>query len=568
MMKPISSKIKEYPLWSFDIETFGNKNSFLMGSIYGSGLKKTFWDKEKMLDFLCNSYNKFSSGYICATNLGFDMTALLDKTEHLKSFFPIIKNSRIISAKIKLDSFRKLRFLDTLNYAPFSVEKWGKLLNLPKLEKPPFLGERPHSAKEKGYLEKYNMQDSKITYEAMRFLQKNFNSLGAKLKITIASTAMDLFKRKYLKEAWYHPQRLLIEYLFKGYYGGRCEALKRGPIKNLNYYDFNSLYPSVMLKDFPHPNKHIYTKSLNGHTIQKYEGVCDVSVNSPDSYIPYLPLRKGKKLIFPVGKFRGSYTFFEIRKALSMGYAVNKYHSALLYTKKYSPFSDYVRELYEKRMILSAKKDNREVIYKLLLNSLYGKFAQKIGSIEHIMPEDKITYKMLQKQEKVSHIGGFFIFNRRYFRLPSFINPILSIYVTAYARDRLFEAFHGKDIYYYDTDSIITPDSFSHSEKLGELKFIGKVKTGMLIRPKFYLLGEIVKCKGANRVKKEHFYEMLSGKAYMYDKFTKFKESLRRGFSFNEKISIEKNFSLEDDKRKWEESFSSETLQDSSPLEA
>ncbi len=245
-----------------------------MGSIVGDdNINKVFWDKEEFTKFFVKKgRHVFKKGYITATNLQFDMLGLFYNTSYFKNIEPLMRNSKMIYCGLYIDRWAKLRFIDTLNFAPFSVEKWGKILNIPKLPKPKCFTRRPKGEKEERELEEYNLQDSLITYEAIKFLQEGFNGLGSKLKITIASTAMDLYRRRFQKDIQFQPKRNLLTYLYKGYYGGRCEVIRRGLIKNLKYYDYNSLYPSVMVNEYPQPSNFKYSRSIKLSTLKKYEG--------------------------------------------------------------------------------------------------------------------------------------------------------------------------------------------------------------------------------------------------------------------------------------------------------
>ena len=572
-LKPLYGKIVEKKLWGFDIETATKKNDFVMGSIVGDdNIKKTFWNKNEFTDFLLKkSWHTFSDGYIAATNLQFDFLSLFEKTKYFSEIQPLIKNSKMIHAKIPLNRWESLKFIDTLSFAPFSVEKWGKVLNCPKIKKPDFLGHAPSSEKEKKELEDYNLRDAEITYKAMKFLQHGFNSLGANLKITIASTAMDLFRRQYLKQDLYQPEKFLLDFLFRSYYGGRTEIIKRGKIKNLNYYDVNSLYPSVMLNEYPNPNYMKFCDNVSLSNIMEYDGVCRVDIETEKMYLPYLPYRiekPEKKLIFPSGKFTGYYTFFELRKALSLGYSIIKIYEGIVYFKNFSPFRDYVLSLYDMRKKQLSEKNALEIVTKACLNHLYGKFAQKIEDREEIIHESKVTMETISRYKNIFRSGEFFIIKKPYASVPAFVNPIFSIYTTAYARDMLYNYLSRceNSIYYFDTDSLITEKDFSISLELGELKKEFDIKDGILVKPKMYMLNGKGKCKGIGFLDEENFNKLIRERKSRITKFVKFKEANRRKLKYNEIIDVDKVINLEDNKRLWHECFNPEILQDSESL--
>lgn len=79
----------------------------------------------------------------------------------------------------------------------------------------------------------------------------------------------------------------------------------------------------------------------------------------------------------------------------------------------------------------------------------------------------------------------------------TFILPVISLYITSYARDLLYESFilnNEDDVFYFDTDSCITKRMLKTSKKLGGIKKEHNIKKMVLIKPKQYFL-KIVKMK-------------------------------------------------------------------------
>lgn len=579
MMKPLSRSIKNVPLWGFDIETEGEMNNFVCASIIGDyGIN--FWtkDKNEFIRYLIKNIHfirfngvkrqGFYSGYIVATNLGFDIMGLFEESKYFDMFNPMIRASNMIGAFFTYKK-RKIKFIDTMSFIKMGVEAWGKYLKISKLNHPSCFGKIPKNIDEWNELKIYNIRDSYITYKATKFLQDGFNDLGSNLKVTVSSTAMDLYRRVYFKGVWYKPKKANIEYLHNGYYGGRTEIFKRGFIENVNYYDFNSLYPSVMQGIYPDPNSRKYSSCIKESTIMQYEGLAKVTVKAPKMYIPYLPhklnTKDSIKLVFPTGKWTGYYTFFEIRKALSLGYKIIKYHNAYIYFRNCSPFKDYVDKLYGLRMYYKSINDPREIIIKLMLNSLYGKFAQKTDYREFILHESKVTLEMIEESLTTKRSNEFFILRKPYKKIPYFVNPILSIYTTAYARDKLFNVLNN-NVLYCDTDSIFTPSEMDFSKDLGDLKLEFKINNGILVKPKMYIIDEVVKCKGVSRCDVNIFNKLLNSDKIFIRKFAKFKECGVRGFKYNQVIHKAFSVDLEDNKRKWSGKFNPRILQESKPL--
>lgn len=323
--RPLIKPIKKYQNIGFDIETFGNENKFLMGSLFfNDDFIMTFDNKPDFYSFLLtqNWLNK----RIFAHNLQFDFLGLFFGTEHFDGFRIFQRGSDFIAAKSNISGNKfnysripgnrnKIVYCDTANFYKASLEKIGKIINIPKMQKPDFLGQKPKTKSDYEYLREYNINDARITKNFADFLQDSFNALGAEMKYTIASSSMDLFKRKYLKADLWAPGIDDIKAMYKPYYGGRCEILDRGhTTEHFNVYDFNSLYPSVMKSGiFPHPNYLRRSYRPEMHIIKDYEGFCYAEMEYfIKDKIAYMPLKINSRLCFPKGIIKGHYTFFKL----------------------------------------------------------------------------------------------------------------------------------------------------------------------------------------------------------------------------------------------------------------
>lgn len=573
-MKPLRTKTIKKALYGFDIETYGRRNDFIMGSIVGSNLKKVFWDKDYFIGYIQNNARLFKDSYICATNLQFDILSLIKGTDKLNIIKPLIRNGNFLNVKLSTGNNRHyINFIDSLNFIRLSVEGMGNLLGIPKLKHPVCFGRIPQNNKEKIELEDYNVRDSYITYRFMEFLQDNFNNLGANMRITAPSTALDLFRRKYQDIEYRQPDIHILKYMYNAYYGGRCEAVKRGYVTNLKYYDINSLYPSVMLNEYPKPTRFQLVKYLRKNALYDYEGIACAEVTAPDLYIPYLPYRSkigaSNKLLFPVGRFKGYYTFYELRKALELGYTIHNITDAVIYFERFTPFRQYVLDLYKERAHYRAENNPVERIIKLLLNSLYGKFAQKIDVKETVVHVDNMPIEKIHRYDDIQRVGDWFIIKEKDFCIPRFINPIFSIYTTAYARTVLYDYMVKvgfENVFYYDTDSLLTNKRLDESIHLGKMKLVKNIDNGIIVRPKMYILDDKPTCKGFHGIDSDDFNRLLHNKPMRIRKFIKFKEANRRKLDYNEIIHYFKYAGLEDNKRIWEHRFNPRKLEDSQPI--
>lgn len=564
-------------LIGFDTETYSDKNTFLLASLVSDSFSKTFYSQEDFFEFIFHNWNfKQKKSMIFATNLMFDIMTVTKNTRYIEELEPLIRNGLMICGNIKTpetqNNWRKnIKFYDTLSFAPFSVEKWGEILKIPKLEQPDFLGRKPKNDVEWEQLKRYNLRDSEITFMAAKLLAKGYANLGGKIRMTASSSAIHLYQKKYQPFKFFKPEINGLLLIKKGYYGGRTEAIQRGLLHDFFVYDVNSLYPFVMQKyEYPDVNYFELKSKISNSDIDKYEGICYAELLAPYFHIPYLPLRTKTQLIFPYGKLKGYYSFFELRKALDMGYSLLKTGSGVCYYTRFKPFKEYIKTLFSVRKSQKADNNPLELVTKLTLNSTYGKFAQKFEEQEKIVHKSKIEPYMLEQYD-FDRTEDFFIFRRKNIRqIPKFENPILSAYTTAYARDYLYEFFKkcGEDnVFYFDTDSIFTPKILSCSDEIGGLKKELTVSEAIICRPKMYTLNNAkFKCKGLRKADNAEMSKIFSGSKVKIRKFAKFKEANRRKFEYNQIFTFEKEFLLEDTKRAWESKFSAEKLQISKPL--
>lgn len=589
ILNPLKSKIRMFKFISFDIETYGKENRFLFGSVYDGQAFQMFYDREKMIDFFIN--NHFKDTYIVATNLGFDFNALFIGTKYYPDFEYILTNGKMIMAKwhMKKKDHKDCVnvFIDTMNFAGFSVYTLGKITKCPKLNTPVYIGQIPNKNKlaiiwvdeqykktkqldidEWTYYKEYNRRDSEISYKFMILMQEGINILGGQFKFTISSTALDIFRRSYMKSPFYKEslsinRNDLKKKIFEAYYGGRTEAFARGRIISKKLYDINSLYPWAMTQEFPDPSSAVYVDNPKEFVLE-YFGILNCTVECQNMKYPLLPFRSKKlnKLIFPIGSFTGTWTILELNKAVSLGYKILSYNWAIIYKKTFYPFKEYVLDIYKKRMELKANGSSIEIIFKLFLNSLYGKFGQKDFIEIKFIDMKNITeaqHRLILDCDNMSVFEDLAYCTFKKESNSNFLFPIFCAYVTAYGRNKLYDYIKEYEADYCDTDSIVTSKVIKDSKELGEMKLECNIKEGVIVKPKFYRFNitdrEILKVKGVHKVNKIMFDKILNKEAIHYNKFIKMKEAIKHKQIVNSIFEIEKMVGLEDNKRIWLNDF-------------
>jgi len=571
MLKALKPKEETRELIGFDTETADDGQAFVCCSF--SGVEEKFIkNRQEAFDYLATLRGKI----IVATNLPYDLFSLF-KNREAQGLNMLWNGGRLLKAKTwssggkfysrspdKSSTERQaIEFWDTMNFAPFSVKKWGEILHAPKLKSPAALARFPESKEEWGEMRAYNMQDARISRDALRFLFDGFKGVGGVPRCTLASTSMATFRASYLDGEYWTPSAEDAREQFKAYYGGRCEAFARGRIENARLYDVNSLYPYVMQNfSFPHPN---YTRIRwnDAGVIAQYPGVSFVKMSVPKSLYPLLPF-PSDKLYFPAGIIEGCYTHVEIKEAIARGASLLHIGKSIYSKEECRPFDAYIKKMFSLRREYQEQGDARELIAKLLMNSLYGKFGQKFDGRENLVPCSSVSFQQLESFSFVERVGDFFRIKQDC-RPACFCLPLWASYITAYARIELQKHIEMGNALYCDTDSVVTFRRLPSSSALGKLKEECRIDEGVIVRPKFYGFmtdaGERVKCKGYGaKMSYEQFWEVLRGGKVAYKKFVKLRESLRRHIDINRVLDIEKAFTLEDGKRAWNGAFNPETL--------
>jgi hypothetical protein len=347
----------------FDIETSGNNNDFVLACFYSDDIKYVARTKQEVIDFIqqpeLKNYNIF------ATNLAFDfLGSFYEKTDHwdfserngciysFKWYQQCNKwHSKDGTKTVELSN--PVHFYDTLRIFPASVATLGKILNQHKMPSPKCFKRRPNNKQEEDDLIEYCMNDSKISYLFIKDIVVPFlEKYDLKFGVTIGNLAMKDFRTNHLTKTLFREPKINHDMAFGSYYGGRTETFKRGTFKNVYCFDINSLYPSVMLKHMPDPNRSYHNTLGTLYHIKNSEGVTYVKVKVAKQYMPPLPVHKNDKLLFPTGIIEGYYNNCELRMALDKGTEILEIGEQLIYPNTLPLFKSFIELHYKERRLL------------------------------------------------------------------------------------------------------------------------------------------------------------------------------------------------------------------------
>lgn len=565
---PLQGKIKPLKVAVFDIES--TKWTHFEGLGFYDGETYSFF--ASVPDFLDYILTRRYGGYTIFAHAGshFDFSFLLDELRKDSRGFQIIMaagdtgiwNIRLEKRikkgkKSKVDY--KILFSDSYRLLPMSLSKLGKSFQTPhqKIELPITKlhnldkGYHVFSSSMSNILQfdnwmDYLKNDCLCLYECVQAFYSMVNEHGGNCKLTLASSAMDIFRRHYLESPIknYRKHEGIVR---QAYYGGRCEVFKLYG-ENLFYYDFNSLYPWIMQKYKVPVGSIVIDKSI------REPGFSLCKIVAPEIRIPVLPFRKDGKLIFPIGNFTGWYDNELLRYAKTCGYKIEVQNSVNFSDESFI-FKKFVNDFYKiKEDAERSKNSGLRLVAKLILNSTYGKFGQRReiekliinrGGVDGSIPynEDYGLYLVKEKSRA------------------NFILPAIAAHITAMAGLELHKKLvEADDVYYCDTDSIITSTLLDTGHKLGDLKCEHEIDKGYFLLPKVYAVltadgKTIIKAKGfSNDLRETLTFRDIAqfGKQCFKEKsenFLSMRESLRRMNRFVSKAVVKKSIQKEYDKR-------------------
>lgn len=352
-----------------------------------------------------------------------------------------------------------IRWLDTLNIWRLPLKDIGHHIGVEKLD---FPGVGVVGAE----ADTYCRRDVEIVWEALRrwwaFIQRE--NLGT-VSPTLASQAFTAFRHRFMHHEIYcedNPDSLALAR--DSYRGGRVECFRWGVVPGpVTVLDVNSMYPYVMR------NTEVPTKLLTvmarrtprqiSEYLKQYAAVARVSLDTQE---PAYPCDHLGRLCFPIGQFTTTLAGPDLQYALDHGH-VTAVHACALYERA-AIFREFVDWCWGER--LKALDNGNSVdawLYKIMGNSLYGKFGQRgrvwefTGETRPGVTADLSSYDLDARQwVRVRSVGGQV--QRLKEDAEAFNSfPAIAAYITAAARQYLYrlirEAGPG-NVLYCDTDSV------------------------------------------------------------------------------------------------------------------
>lgn len=400
--------------------------------------------------------------------------------------------------------------------------------------------------------------------------------------LTTPATSFKIFKKHFLKEEIKESSFNFYNrhsFFDNGYYfGGHTEKFVNDKFffKDLRYYDINSLYPYMMyktrfIKSKLRSIKPTITNIKRLHT-QKRLFFCEIDLKIDSEYLRAFPVLdiKNKSNKYPFGIHRIKISEVGIDFIMKWGSIDNIVHIERILTQEKETdelylFQSFVEFFYKLRF----SSPKWVVLAKLILNSLYGKFGEKLKKQIKIINATKefLDDKELHSYGKYDDVFIHTIIEEMPFYKKLFNRLDISGKITEAARLHMMDIIneirirYGIDsVIYTDTDSIIMYDNdIENDPELShffdnDTKELGKLSDEIGYKDDAYILGFKMyhfknsnkkATKGVRNLEYNDFIEisknLVKGKGTQFDyqRFTKFATFVRKGIFGLQKVPYE-----------------------------
>lgn len=317
----------------------------------------------------------------------------------------------------------------------------------------------------------YAVNDIHALREIIFKLEDMYSVFGESItnKLGVPGIAWNIMHKScdVMRYAMYYPKdQLLIKFIKSAMYGGRVFVFKRKQINCIGI-DMNSLYPSVMSAcEFPIGIPHtIDLNTFNPLSDKLY--IINCTLLAPNVQHAIHPHRTvNKRVIYPSNQyFTGSYSSVEIKEMLTDGYIIKDIYYGIEWNQKARIFEQTVNALYEIRKQYKQEGNAIELVIKLILNSIYGKFLESVDTKHEFISSDDIENFVISNDLKGKKVVSDYeqLINGQYevrynLGTPEIRKPVqIGVFVLSYARalvNKVIRLIGIDNISYSDTDSL------------------------------------------------------------------------------------------------------------------
>lgn len=410
-----------------------------------------------------------------------------------------------------------LMFLNMQQLIPVSVKAYGDMVGLEKMDM------NVHFWDDKAIMEYCQRDTDIITKVFSQWLDFVYRHDLGKFSFTLASQAFTAYRHRFMSEKInIHRCDWLTRFERECYYGGRTEIFYQGRIPEGKIYglDVNSMYPYVM-KEYTMPVRWVGSHKLPPvwwltYFLYRYCCMAWCALDTPE---PVYPKRIQKKLCFPTGKFLTYLTHSELEYAYKHKHIKGIY--MLILYKKRIIFDDYVDYFHDlKNKYQKEENEAYRFMTKRMMNSLYGKFGQKVDKLffEEEMTEERYHHETVVDGDTGIRYKELWLGKKRTVYEESASDAGESLvaipaHITGCARMYLWELIckaGRENVYYCDTDSLFVSGigyerlkGKIHPGKLGALELEKESDNVTIWGPKDYEFAGKVCIKGVKKGTKQ-----------------------------------------------------------------
>lgn len=557
------------PFGTFDIEC-NDWSQFIVAASFYNGKYCEMQTREAV--FLHFNLREEKSDFFSHYGGGYDFLFLFSVflENGLIPYDILMRGGVILSFKIKNFYKKVITFTDSFALLCSSFEKLAEAFDVPFKKLKIDYKNLTYTKNLSDYLK----HDVIGLYQ---ILKKFFNIpiiRKAGFSLTVASQSQKVL-RTFLSDPIYSLPKSVDRFVRKALHGGRTEIFKFTYFKNLKnkflkVIDVKSLYPFICASFLFPDGRAIFTTDFKNDKLGYY----DCIVSCPDNMkIPFLPVKKDNKLIYPTGKFEGTYFSEEILYAKTLGYEI-EIIQGYYFTEKRDYFSEMMKFGFAKK---EAKGTVGEV-WKYFINNVWGRLVLKLDR------EEIILGATLEKGLKPKDIyfdtpnGKIQVFGKPK-KLDTPTNAAIGAAVPAYAGiylHKMMLKIPYENLYACDTDSIFTDcdDEILKpflGKELGCWDLQGIYKEAVFVAPKNYVLTDaedevLIKSKGISLkkevleefkfskkdVKKEIYDKVMNGESIEIPQIGgvfKFKQAMKQNDLFTKKPNFNKKITFNCEKR-------------------
>jgi hypothetical protein len=239
------------------------------------------------------------------------------------------------------------------------------------------------------------MEHVRTLFESEDLFLRKWHGPGAVADVVLGKKGIDIHEQYPTYKERSTPVELWTAFDC-AFYGGRIESLNLGTVSNVYSYDVNSAYPNAarrlpqltFAKHWKLSEEILGSRRQVSTTINPAVSLVSWNIDRSCRFGPF-PFRDKRGRIYFPKQGVGWYWSPEVEAALEIfpkkvRVIRSWYQDAEL---KPSRLAQEIPRLYRRRNLLKKKQNPAEYSVKLALNSIYGKFAQRVGRAPfHCLP--------------------------------------------------------------------------------------------------------------------------------------------------------------------------------------